>query len=40
MMNIMYDIPSLENLEKCIITAETVTEKAQPNFVFKEQITE
>lgn len=39
MMNIMYEIPSLENLEKCIITAQTVTEKAKPNFVFKEQIT-
>jgi len=38
-MNIMYDIPSLENLEKCVITEKTVTDKAKPEFVFKEQIT-
>ncbi len=35
MMNIMYEIPSLENVEKCIITPESVSKKEKPQLVYK-----
>ena len=38
MMNIMYEIPSLENVEKCIITPEAVEKKEKPTLVFKENL--
>ncbi|MBI2844371.1 MAG: ATP-dependent Clp protease ATP-binding subunit ClpX [Armatimonadetes bacterium] len=33
MLNIMYEIPSTEDVKKCIITAETVLEKKEPTLV-------
>ncbi len=36
MMNIMYEIPSLENVVKCIITPEAVEKKEKPTLIFKE----
>ncbi len=38
MMNIMYEIPSLKNVEKCIITADAVTKAEKPELVFKQEI--
>ena len=41
MMNsIMYDIPSMENAERVVITREVVEKKAQPTVVFKEKTQE
>ncbi len=38
MMNgIMYDIPSMENAEKVVITKAVVTDKAEPTVIFKEK---
>ncbi|HHU91481.1 MAG TPA: ATP-dependent Clp protease ATP-binding subunit ClpX [Clostridiaceae bacterium] len=37
MLDVMYDIPSTDNVEKCIITKETVENNQQPNLVFGEQ---
>lgn len=34
MLDIMYDIPSREDVEKCIITEETVTNNTNPKLVF------
>ncbi len=36
MMNVMYEIPSLENVEKCVITVESVTDNEKPLLVYKE----
>lgn len=36
MMNIMYEIPTLENVEKCIVTPEAVSKKEKPKLIFKE----
>ncbi len=36
MMNIMYEIPSLKNVEKCIITPEAVEKTEKPKLVYKE----
>jgi len=36
MMDIMYDIPSLTNIEKCVITKEMVEKKAGPRLVINE----
>ncbi len=38
MMNIMYEIPSLPNVEKCIITPEAVTNSEKPKLIFKQEI--
>lgn len=35
MLEIMFDLPSVENVEKCIITEQTLTDK-QPQFVYRE----
>ena len=35
-MSIMYDIPSLTNVEKCIITKDTIESKAEPELVINE----
>ena len=35
MLDIMYDIPSEENIEKVVITAETVNKKAPPRIEYK-----
>ncbi len=37
MVDVMYDIPSKDNVEKCIITRETVINNEQPNLVIGEQ---
>jgi len=37
MLDVMYDIPSTDNVEKCIITRETVLNNQQPNLVLGEQ---
>lgn len=37
MLDVMYDIPSRDNVEKCIITLETVVNNEQPNLVLGEQ---
>ncbi|MBR2861720.1 MAG: ATP-dependent Clp protease ATP-binding subunit ClpX [Clostridia bacterium] len=37
MMDIMYEIPSLTDVEKCIITPEAVAKKEKPQLVFKKQ---
>lgn len=38
MMNgIMYDVPSLENVEKVIITKEVVEKKGEPTIIFKKE---
>ena len=36
MMDIMYEVPSDESIEKCIITAETITERKAPVVIRKE----
>ena len=35
-MEIMYEIPSLENVEKCIITPEAVSKNEKPQLIYKE----
>ncbi len=37
MMNIMYEIPSLDNVEKCVITPEAVEKTEKPTLIFKEK---
>ena len=37
MRDIMFDIPSNPNIEKCIITKETVKDKAAPKIVINEE---
>ncbi len=37
MLDVMYDIPSTDNVEKCIITKETVINNQQPKLVIGEQ---
>lgn len=36
MMNIMYEIPSLKNVEKCVITPEAVAKTEKPKLIYKE----
>lgn len=36
MLDVMYDIPSTDNVEKCIITKETVLNNQRPNLVIGE----
>jgi ATP-dependent Clp protease ATP-binding subunit ClpX len=38
MMEIMYEIPSNEKIEKCIITKETVENKSYPQVVVNENV--
>jgi ATP-dependent Clp protease ATP-binding subunit ClpX len=37
MLDVMYDIPSVDNIEKCIITRETVINNQQPDLIYGEQ---
>jgi ATP-dependent Clp protease ATP-binding subunit ClpX len=37
MLDVMYDIPSIDNVEKCIITQETVLSNGQPILIYGEQ---
>lgn len=36
MLDVMYDIPSLENIEKCVITEETVEKAVKPALLMNE----
>lgn len=36
MLDIMYDIPSRDDIEKCIITKGTITNKAEPNIIYSD----
>jgi len=36
MRDVMYDIPSVNNVEKCIVTKETVEKKVQPQMIINE----
>ena len=36
MINVMYDIPSREDIDKCIIKKETVIEKLEPEILLLE----
>ncbi|RJP26611.1 MAG: ATP-dependent Clp protease ATP-binding subunit ClpX [Candidatus Omnitrophota bacterium] len=38
MMEIMYEIPSMSGVSKCIITKETITEGSDPLLVFEDQV--
>ncbi len=33
LLNIMYDIPNIENVEKCLITRDTVLQKSEPIYI-------
>jgi len=37
MMDIMYEVPSATNIEKCVITKETVTDKTPPELVINDR---
>ncbi len=37
LLDIMYALPSEENVAKCVITKECITEKAKPQLVYKEK---
>ena len=37
MMNIMFDIPSREDITKCVVTADTVKNQKEPKLVFDEK---
>ena len=36
MLDVMFELPSREDIKKCIITAETITEKAQPKLLLED----
>ena len=36
MNDIMYQVPSEENIEKCIITKDTVNGTGKPEYIYKE----
>ena len=37
MKNVMYEVPSRDDVEKCIVTKEVVTDKKEPTLVLKEK---
>ncbi|MCL5056203.1 MAG: ATP-dependent Clp protease ATP-binding subunit ClpX [Firmicutes bacterium] len=37
MMNIMFDLPSLNNVKKCVVTSECIQNKTEPDLVFEEK---
>ncbi len=37
MLEIMYDLPSMEDLKTCIITADVIANRALPTFVYQEK---
>lgn len=37
MLDIMYEIPSRDDIEKCIITKETISENDDPKLIFREK---
>jgi len=36
MLDVMFELPSRDDIKKCIITAETITEKAQPKLLLED----
>ena len=36
MLDVMFELPSREDIKKCIITAKTITEKAQPKLLLED----
>lgn len=36
LLNLMFELPSMENVEKCIITKETILGTGEPNILFKK----
>ena len=38
MLDIMYEVPSLPSIRKCIITAEVIDKKAEPTLIFVEEM--
>jgi ATP-dependent Clp protease ATP-binding subunit ClpX len=38
MMDVMYEIPSMSGVSKCIVTKEVITEMSDPLFVFEDQV--
>ena len=37
MLDLMYDIPTLSNIKKCIITEDVIRKKQEPILIFKEK---
>ena len=38
MLDIMYEIPSLKNVEECIIGEDVISKKTQPQFIYKSKV--
>ena len=38
MLDIMYEVPSMQNIRKCIITPEVIEKKAEPTLIFVEEM--
>ncbi|MCL5772797.1 MAG: ATP-dependent Clp protease ATP-binding subunit ClpX, partial [Firmicutes bacterium] len=38
MLNIMYEIPSMSNVRKCIVTPEVIAKKEEPNLIYMDDI--
>jgi ATP-dependent Clp protease ATP-binding subunit ClpX len=36
MLDVMYDIPSANNIEKCIVTKDTIENRTEPELVVNE----
>ena len=37
MKNVMYEVPSRDNVEKCIVTADVVTKHKEPKLLLKQE---
>jgi ATP-dependent Clp protease ATP-binding subunit ClpX len=37
MLDVMYDLPSLTNVKKCVITKDTIEKREQPTLVYAER---
>ncbi|MCD4782546.1 MAG: ATP-dependent Clp protease ATP-binding subunit ClpX [Candidatus Eremiobacteraeota bacterium] len=40
MLDIMFEVPSLDNVRKCVVTAEVITEKKRPTLIFESDVEE
>ena len=36
-LDVMFEIPSMENVQKCIVTEEVIEKKAAPTLIYKEE---
>ena len=36
-LDVMFEIPSMENVQKCIVTEEVIEKKAEPTLIYKEE---